>query len=215
MPFEYVNGGLFADTGSTRRSSTRGPYRYAIRTRCQRENWQGDQPGHLRVHDPVGRGRRSKRSELGMHYTSVPNIMKVLGPLFLDDLDAADREGLGTAASAPCAQVLDRIAKIRVFDPACGSGNFLVVAYRALRAREIRVLTRLAAAGWRGLGADVVWRADLANFYGIEITPISRRRPPSSPCSSRSIRPMRGSGEAFGRTARGRCPCGTRGNIIL
>lgn len=77
-----------------------------------------------------------------MHYTSIPNIMKVLGPLFLDELDmeidkAWDQE-------RALRQVLDRISKIRVFDPVCGSGNFLVVAYRALREREIRLRIRIS-----------------------------------------------------------------------
>jgi SAM-dependent methyltransferase len=101
-----------------------------------------------------------------MHYTSVPNIMKVLGPLFLDDLDAEidrawDRE-------RALRQVLDRIAKIRVFDPACGSGNFLVVAYRALREREIRVLTRLAEL--TGGAQTEMWSVvPIRNFYGIDL----------------------------------------------
>ena len=107
------------------------------------------------------------RSELGMHYTSVPNIMKVLGPLFLDELDAEidkawDRE-------RALRQVLDRISKIRVFDPACGSGNFLVVAYRALREREITILTRLA--DLTGGTQTEMWSViPIRNFYGIELT---------------------------------------------
>jgi SAM-dependent methyltransferase len=107
------------------------------------------------------------RSELGMHYTSVPNIMKVLGPLFLDELDAEidkawDRE-------RPLRQVLDRISKIRVFDPACGSGNFLVVAYRALREREITILSRLSEL--TGGAQTEMWSViPIRNFYGIELT---------------------------------------------
>ncbi|MBN0182590.1 class I SAM-dependent DNA methyltransferase, partial [Pseudomonas aeruginosa] len=68
-----------------------------------------------------------ERGALGMHYTSVPNILKVLNPLFLDDLRAQL-----VAAGDNKAKLLNlrkRIARIRVFDPACGSGNFLVIAY--------------------------------------------------------------------------------------
>ena len=67
-----------------------------------------------------------ERGALGMHYTSVPNILKVLNPLFLDDL----RTHLAEAADnkAKLLNLRKRMAKIRVFDPACGSGNFLVIA---------------------------------------------------------------------------------------
>src|SRR5690606_32920597 len=73
-----------------------------------------------------------ERGELGMHYTSVPNILKVLNPLFLDDL----RERLEEAGdnARMLLNLRKRIAKIRVFDPACGSGNFLVIAYKEMRA---------------------------------------------------------------------------------
>lgn len=69
-----------------------------------------------------------------MHYTSVPNILKVLNPLFLDDLNAALEEAGDNRRKL--ANLRARIAKIRVFDPACGSGNFLVIAYKELRAIE-------------------------------------------------------------------------------
>jgi hypothetical protein len=161
--FPYVNGGLFTDALDVPKFD-RGAYRY-LQDACQLD-WQEINPdifGSMiqSVADP------DKRSELGMHYTSVPNILKVLGPLFLDDLDeqiekAGDsRKGL--------ARVLKRIEGIRVFDPACGSGNFLVVAYRELRSREMRVLERLAQLDG-GASAQMFSGVRLANFYGIEIT---------------------------------------------
>ena len=69
-----------------------------------------------------------ERSALGMHYTSVPNILKVLNPLFLDDL----RAHLAEADDNPrkLLNLRNRMAKIRVFDPACSSGNFLVITYK-------------------------------------------------------------------------------------
>lgn len=161
--FDYVNGGLFAgpvDAPVFDRASAR-----YLRDVCD-EDWKGINP------DIFGSMIQSVanaelRSELGMHYTSVPNIMKVLGPLFLDELDAEiekswDRErGLR--------QVLDRISKIRVFDPACGSGNFLVVAYRALREREIQILSRLSEL--TGGAQTEMWSlVPISNFYGIELT---------------------------------------------
>lgn len=161
--FDYVNGGLFAGPVDAPEFD-RVAFRY-LRDVCA-EDWRGINP------DIFGSMIQSVanaelRSELGMHYTSVPNIMKVLGPLFLDGLDeqiekAWDREkGLR--------QVLDRISKIRVFDPACGSGNFLVVAYRALREREIRTLSRISELN--GAAQVEMWSlVPISNFYGIEIT---------------------------------------------
>lgn len=101
-----------------------------------------------------------ERGALGMHYTSVPNILKVLNPLFLDDL----REKLSEAGDNPrkLLNLRNRIAKIRVFDPACGSGNFLVVAYKEMRAIEADINQR------RG---EIDRRTDIpiTNFRGIEL----------------------------------------------
>jgi hypothetical protein len=85
-----------------------------------------------------------ERGELGMHYTSVPNILKVLNPLFLDGL----REQLVEAGNNPrkLLNLRQRLARIRVFDPACGSGNFLVIAYKELRAIEA-VINRAPSRG--------------------------------------------------------------------
>ncbi|OAN27219.1 DNA methyltransferase [Plantibacter sp. H53] len=108
-----------------------------------------------------------KRSDLGQHYTSVPNILKTIEPLFLDalkaELDAAyDSE-------RRLVRLLDRIADIKVFDPACGSGNFLVIAYKELRKLEHAILGRLAelSSTYQVLWADS--RISIENFYGIEI----------------------------------------------
>jgi len=101
-----------------------------------------------------------ERGELGMHYTSVPNILKVLNPLFLDDL----RSKLEDAGDNPrmLLNLRKRIAKIRVFDPACGSGNFLVIAYKEMRAIEAKINRR------RG-ELDLASEIPLTNFRGIEL----------------------------------------------
>ncbi|MCO7504826.1 MULTISPECIES: DNA methyltransferase [unclassified Pseudomonas] len=101
-----------------------------------------------------------ERGDLGMHYTSVPNILKVLNPLFLDDL----RTKLGEAGDNPrtLLNLRKRIARIRVFDPACGSGNFLVIAYKEMRAIEAEINQR------RG-EPDRVSEIQLTNFRGIEL----------------------------------------------
>ena len=101
-----------------------------------------------------------ERGELGMHYTSVPNILKVLNPLFLDDL----RAKLEEAGDNPrmLLNLRKRIAKIRVFDPACGSGNFLVIAYKEMRAIEAEINRR------RG-EPDRASEIPITNFRGIEL----------------------------------------------
>ncbi|MEG4171345.1 MULTISPECIES: DNA methyltransferase [unclassified Microcoleus] len=101
-----------------------------------------------------------ERGALGMHYTSVPNILKVLNPLFLDDL----REQLEAAGenARKLLNLRQRIARIRVFDPACGSGNFLVIAYKKMREIEWEI-NRL-----RG-EPDRKSEIPLTNFRGIEL----------------------------------------------
>ena len=97
---------------------------------------------------------------LGMHYTSVPNILKVLNPLFLDDLRAQL-----VAAGDNKAKLLNlrkRIARIRVFDPACGSGNFLVIAYKQMREIEAEINRRRSEAHNKS-------EIPLTNFRGIEL----------------------------------------------
>lgn len=101
-----------------------------------------------------------ERGALGMHYTSVPNILKVLNPLFLDDL----RGRLEEAEDNPrkLLNLRNRMAKIRVFDPACGSGNFLVIAYKEMRAIEAEINKRRSE-------ADQRTEIPLTNFRGIEL----------------------------------------------
>jgi hypothetical protein len=101
-----------------------------------------------------------ERGALGMHYTSVPNILKVLNPLFLDDLRARLQE----AGDNPrmLLNLRKRMSKIRVFDPACGSGNFLVIAYKEMRAIEAEINKRRGESDWRS-------EVPKTNFRGIEL----------------------------------------------
>jgi len=101
-----------------------------------------------------------ERGALGMHYTSVPNILKVLNPLFLDDLRARLAEAGDNARKLLNLRL--RIARIRVFDPACGSGNFLVIAYKEMRAIEAEINRRRGEAE---RPSDI----PLTNFRGIEL----------------------------------------------
>lgn len=161
--FEYVNGGLFAGPIDC-------PVFDAIAWGYFRDSadldWRDINP------DIFGSmiqtiAEADKRGELGMHYTSVPNILKVIGPLFLDDLDADIEKAWDKPAALE--RVLKRLSRIRVFDPACGSGNFLVIAYRELRAREMKILDRLKAL--KGETQGQMWSSiSLSSFHGIEIT---------------------------------------------
>ncbi|MDN3274747.1 hypothetical protein QWJ07_10860 [Frankia sp. RB7] len=154
--FPYVNGGLFAGKMEAPRFS-RIARSYLLH--IGNLDWTKINPdifGSMiqAVADDDERGL------LGMHYTSVPNILKVLNPLFLDDL----RAGLEEASdnSRTLLNLRKRLSKIRVFDPACGSGNFLVIAYKEMRAIEAEINRR------RG-EADRRTEIPLTNFRGIEI----------------------------------------------
>ena len=154
--FPYVNGGLFS--GSTDVPHFTGIARTYLLA-AGRLKWREINPdifGSMiqAVADDEERGA------LGMHYTSVPNILKVLNPLFLDDL-RAQLEAAGDN-KAKLLNVRKRMARIRVFDPACGSGNFLVIAYKQMREIEAEINRRR---GEVHLGSEI----PLTNFRGIEL----------------------------------------------
>ena len=154
--FPYVNGGLFSDSTDVPHFS-RIARSYLLH--IGNLDWKKINPdifGSMiqAVADDEERGA------LGMHYTSVPNILKVLNPLFLDDL----REQLQEAGdnNRKLLNLRNRMARIRVFDPACGSGNFLVIAYKEMRAIEAEINRRRRKSG---RCSDI----PLTNFRGIEL----------------------------------------------
>ncbi|MBF9044973.1 lactate dehydrogenase [Rhodobacterales bacterium HKCCE4037] len=154
--FPYVNGGLFSGTTDVPRFSK---IARSYLLHIGNLDWKKINPdifGSMiqAVADDEERGA------LGMHYTSVPNILKVLNPLFLDDL----REKLDEAEDNPrkLLNLRNRMARIRVFDPACGSGNFLVIAYKEMRAIEAEINKRRSE-------ADRRTEIPLTNFRGIEL----------------------------------------------
>src|SRR5690606_9598224 len=108
------------------------------------------------------------RRNLGAHYTSEKNILKLIGPLFLDELKAElDKAG---NKEKPLAQLHRKLATLKFLDPACGCGNFLVIAYREIRLLELEVLRRQFATQQSVLAhvSDHVL-VDVDQFYGIEI----------------------------------------------
>lgn len=158
--FPYVNGGLFSEEVAVPNFNAKSR---KIVLECGNLNWSAINPdifGSMiqAVVNPNKRGR------LGMHYTSIANIMKVIEPLFLNDLCLAlDRAG---SNASKLSQLLERICKIRVFDPACGSGNFLIVAFKELCKIEIEILKRLNC-GQRLFAFEQ--RVSISQFYGVEI----------------------------------------------
>jgi type I restriction-modification system DNA methylase subunit len=107
------------------------------------------------------------RSDLGQHYTSVPNILKTIEPLFLDALK--DELDAGHDSVKKLETLLTRISGIKVFDPACGSGNFLVIAYKELRKLEHAILERLGELRGGHQTQLLGSRINVENFFGIEI----------------------------------------------
>lgn len=158
--FPYVNGGLFSgSTETTRFSKIARSYLLHV----GQLDWTRINP------DIFGSMIQAvadddERGSLGMHYTSVPNILKVLNPLLLDEL----RNELKLSRDNPrkLLNLRKRIARIRIFDPACGSGNFLVIAYKKLREIESEINT---IRGESYLGSEI----PLTNFRGIELRDFS------------------------------------------
>ena len=154
--FPYVNGGLFSG-GTEVPRFTRMARTYLLHAGSLK--WREINPdifGSMiqAVADDEERGA------LGMHYTSVPNILKVLNPLFLDELRAQLVEAGDNKIKL--LNLRKRMARIRVFDPACGSGNFLVIAYKQMREIEAEINRRREESY---LGSEI----PLTNFRGIEL----------------------------------------------
>lgn len=154
--FPYVNGGLFSGNMDVPRFS-RIARSYLLH--IGNLDWTKINP------DIFGSmiqavAEDEERGALGMHYTSVPNILKVLNPLFLDDLRAPLEEAADN--SRMLLNLRKRMARIRVFDPACGSGNFLVIAYKEMRAIEAEINRRRDEPNRRT-------EIPLTNFRGIEL----------------------------------------------
>lgn len=151
----YVNGGLFAKKHWIPKFSARSR---KIIIECGKLDWSKINPdifGSM-IQAVVHSG---ERGSLGMHYTSVPNIMKVIGPLFLNNLK--DEFYQNRANKKKLEEILSRIARIKFFDPACGSGNFLIITYKELRRLEMEIIKELGIFAFSGI--------NLSQFYGIEI----------------------------------------------
>lgn len=161
LSFPYVNGNLFNEIVPIPKLSKKAR---DIIISSGELDWVSINPDILgsmmqAVIDP------EERSEDGVHYTSVSNIMKLIGPLFLDSF----KEDLNLAGNneKKLRELLNRLYNTIVFDPACGSGNFLVISYKELCKIEIEIFKKLQALsfGWNLAVSGI----KLSQFYGIEI----------------------------------------------
>src|SRR5690554_6650088 len=156
----YVNGGLFRDDIECPKFSIKARQ---ILIDSGELDWSEINPdifGSMiqAVADP------SERNNLGMHYTSVVNILKLIKPLFLDELYEEFEKNKNNAKALD--KLLIRLSKIKFFDPACGSGNFLIITYKELRNLEILIIKQLIDLGENKLYFTEI---SLTQFYGIEI----------------------------------------------
>ncbi|EOB3604079.1 TPA: class I SAM-dependent DNA methyltransferase [Vibrio vulnificus] len=157
--FPYVNGGLFESDEPIPELGKKGR---RILLECGQEDWSAINP------DIFGSMFQAvidvdQRARLGQHYTSYSNIMKVIQPLFLDSLRSELEKQRNSVNGLK--KLLVRLGKIKVFDPACGSGNFLIIAYKELRLLEIEVIQALMKLDQGFFISNI----HLDQFYGIEI----------------------------------------------
>ncbi len=158
--FEYVNGGLFGQKVNSPKFNA-GARKILIELGDL--NWSEINP------DIFGSMIQAVvipdyRSDLGMHYTSVENIKKLIRPLFLDELYEAFEDA---KTIKQLNSLINRISKIKFFDPACGSGNFLIITYKEIRLLEIKILQKIT-----DLESSPTFKwtsVQLSQFYGIEI----------------------------------------------
>lgn len=164
--FPYVNGKLFAEA-LPQASFDRG-MRDTLLACCELD-WGGISPA---IFGSLFQGIMDEkvRSNLGAHYTSETNILKVIGPLFMDDLRAEFNKV--RRQRGKLVEFHEKLASLTFFDPACGCGNFLVISYREIRRLELEVIEQLHGKQTQQLALNVVEqyvKVDVDQFFGIEI----------------------------------------------
>ncbi|MGP5099529.1 DNA methyltransferase [Brachybacterium alimentarium] len=167
MAFPYVNGSVFGE-----------PVEIPYFDRASRQlllqaayfNWSSISPAIFGSLFQAVKSKRARR-ELGEHYTTETNILKVIRPLFLDELE--DQFTKAHAKKRELEKLLEHLGSLSFFDPACGCGNFLIIAYRELRSLELRIHERLQELDPKraqlSLDAGARVHVKLTQFYGIEL----------------------------------------------
>ena len=169
--FPYINGELFES--QLRIPAFNSGMRETL-LECCRFNWSEISPAIFgALFQSVLDGK--ERREQGAHYTTEKNILKVIQPLFLDDLNAEfERIQLRRRErKAALTKFQKKLGGLKFFDPACGCGNFLIIAYRELRLLELDVLKEIHAAehqvGVQAWDVSMLSIVNVDQFYGIEI----------------------------------------------
>ncbi|WP_314647620.1 DNA methyltransferase [uncultured Microbacterium sp.] len=164
--FPYVNGGVFEDPLDI------PSFDAVMRQRlldAARFNWSAISPAIFGSLFQAVKDKTARR-QLGEHYTTETNILKVIRPMFLDDLRRRFDEGFNDAKALT--KLRARMGQMRFLDPACGCGNFLIIAFREMRALDLEILQRLQQLGGAGvtlLFAEEDLPVRLENFHGIEL----------------------------------------------
>lgn len=161
--FPYVNGKLFTEKHPIPKMSAKIK---KLIIECGNEDWKEINPD---IFGSMFQAVASAevRSGLGQHYTSVPNIMKVIEPLFLNDLK--EEFAKANDDNKKLQKLLKRIYNIKIFDPACGSGNFLIIAYKELRKIEMEIFQKIQEVLGQTTLNIMLSNIHLHQFYGIEI----------------------------------------------
>jgi hypothetical protein len=168
LRFPYVNGSLFEERLAIPSFTKR--MRDQLLKACE-FNWSSISPA---IFGSLFQSIKSPqaRRELGEHYTTERNILKLIEPLFLDELYEDFQSSFNNQAGLK--KLRDKLSKIRILDPACGCGNFLVITYRELRNLELKTISRLQELGDLELIPSLFFNREnlavkLSNIYGIEL----------------------------------------------
>lgn len=167
--FPYINGDLFKE--NLRLPSFDGKMRSLLLEACE-FSWDAISPAIFGALFQHVSGDAAARRAHGEHYTTENHIMRVIGPLFVDELTdelQAVKKKKGAAKDKELKAYCEKLAKLKFFDPACGCGNFLIIAYREIRLLETEALIELYKDKTKVLDIDHLSGVDVNQFYGIEI----------------------------------------------
>ena len=169
--FPYVNGSLFDTKEHNIAIPKFSPTARHILILCADLDWSGVNPD---IFGTIFQGivDETRRDENGMDYTSVPNILKVINPLFMDELQEEFDKAFDDQNRL--FKLWGRISKIKVFDPACGSGNFLIISYKKLRELEHDIIRRIVELKHGVMSVKLNSQIKLDHFFGIEIEDFPR-----------------------------------------
>lgn len=163
LQFQYINGKLFAEILG--QADFDAKMRQLL-IKCAEFDWSKISPA---IFGSIFQGVMDKqqRREMGAHYTSEENILKLINPLFMDDL-WAEFERIKTSPTK-LEEFHNKLASLNFLDPACGCGNFLIITYRELRRLELAILKMKIANSQGHLDLDILLKVRVTQFYGIEL----------------------------------------------